>query len=100
MIRIGRGVREFLARYAPKSDPKMRTIVYNYRSKISHGDSLLHLDESPWDRARLHAGWINEREAQRALHEMTQEMMVNWLMEPRVRRPLNPTGWSRIGWFI
>jgi hypothetical protein len=27
-----------------------------------------------------HAGYLNEQEAWQALHEMTQEMMVNWLL--------------------
>lgn len=81
MVGVGAGVRKFLENYAPTSDDKMRKVVYTYRSKISHGEQLMHIDESPWDRARLHAGWLNEVDAEEALHEMAQEMMVNWLIE-------------------
>src|SRR5262249_31777782 len=81
MVGIAAGGGAVLERYGPTAEPNMRNVVYQYRSLILHGEQLMHLDESPWDRARLHSGWLNEREAEEALHEMTREMMVNWLAE-------------------
>ena len=89
---VGQRFREFLDEYAPLAsgiDPdvaKARTRLYGTRSKITHGERLLLIDDDPVT-FTLGPNAILERETFRHAWESARVGLVNWL-----RRQAEPAG--------
>ncbi|PZS36626.1 MAG: hypothetical protein DLM58_01385 [Pseudonocardiales bacterium] len=78
VLGVTRAFIELVERYSPDSDARMRRVIYNYRSKLSHGELLLQIDEAPW---AFGAGFsVQEHEASDHLVRVVRDVMVNWLL--------------------
>jgi hypothetical protein len=79
MVGVSKNVRDFVERYSPRSDPKMRSTIYTVRSKISHGSMLFSIDAKPWAFGET---WnVKEQDAQDSLYRIVRDIMVNWLLD-------------------
>lgn len=72
--------RDFLARYAPGLSPVSRSRLYDVRSGLVHGSSILHHD-SPFG-ATLLPALGDERQRMDELHRSVQLAMLRWVEDP------------------
>jgi hypothetical protein len=78
IVGISKSFRDFVEEFAPNSGAKSRMLVYDIRSKLSHGSRLLQLDEAPWD-FTVQSTWLEEQDARMELSAMAHDVLVNWL---------------------
>jgi hypothetical protein len=82
MVGVSRSFRDFVERFSPQSNHKMRQTIYTLRSQISHGSMLLAIDDTPWAfGATFNA---DHSQAMDDLYRIVRDVMVNWLLDQLV----------------
>jgi hypothetical protein len=83
ILGITRAFKAVLEKYAPRLDKQARDSIYDYRSRLSHGEMLSRPDEKPWAFAATSS--VVERSAQDSLVRAARDVMVNWLLDQETK---------------
>ena len=71
---------EFVEVFAAGTPKAMRSRLYNVRSQLAHGGSLLSRDEGSSAFATLHPNEVLEREEHSQLRKIARAALINWLL--------------------
>ncbi len=70
---------DFVEAHTKSETASSRKPLYALRSKLSHGRSLLQLDERPWTFS-FNTSALEEREKWTELYNVVREVLINWLL--------------------